>query len=261
MEMPDLLKIKYFIAFNGFIWLLLLAVGVYQTNRSVLKRKGFADEYITFLRQYYLKKTILIAILLPVLELLSVYIFIKIFERPTNLTDWAIIVFILFLFVIPFKYLDDKVLSRGLKDLAINTKARVMVDLKHKTLHLIFVPYIEIILSFIYFIYSIVVLRQEYIVYFFILIPWLLYLTARGARYQNKPLIKETYIGAFILILINHIIALGYLLYRVIICIGSCELFKLVFGFIIAMLLISRIIYYLSNYPAFKSNVSGFSIQ
>jgi hypothetical protein len=256
------------------LWIALIILYFILTNRKSLERKGYNEKYIAFLRKSHLIRVIIIAIVLPLLILFSAWVVWKITGALTEEAQLAYIVLILFVLVVPFKFLDERFTQKRIRDLALETKEKVAIDLNYKTLHLIFNPTWEIILGLSVLAYGILFLKiEQWIIYLFILFPWFMYLNLRGTRYQTRPYLKDNYRYTFVFNLFCFLFFLFYFCsYFIIRATETLEIqsgasglyadnmkqvLLLFLGLILLLGWIGRIAVYLSNYRVFNREISG----
>jgi hypothetical protein len=132
----DPLFIKIFWITIGVLWVALIILYFILTDRNFLERKGYNEKYISYLRRSHLVRFCSIAVLMPLLILLSAFIVTKITGPLHEEVQLAYTVIILILLVIPFKFFDKRINQKRIRKLALDTKEKIAIDLKFKTLHL-----------------------------------------------------------------------------------------------------------------------------
>ena len=186
--------ITAFWATNTTLWVALLILYLILTNKNSLQKKGYNKKYISYLRKSHLIRICCIAVLLPLIIIFSAWIVIKVTGELVEEAQLAYIVLILFILIIPIKYLDETINQKWIRKLALDTKEKIVIDLKYKTLHLIFNPWYELILGISGLVYGIFFLRiEQWVIYLFLVLPWFMYLTIRGVKYQVRPYLKDNY--------------------------------------------------------------------
>ena len=267
--------VKTFWITVGMLWIALIILYFILTDRNSLERKGYNEKYIAYLRRSHLVRICLIAVLLPLLILLSAFIVLKITGPLQEKVQMAYIVITLIILVIPFKYFDDRINQKRIRDLALDTKEKIAIDLKYKTLHLIFKPWWELVLGAATLGYGLLFLRiEQWIIYLFLVFPWLIYLTTRGIRYQTRPYLKDNYKYLFSFNLFSFIFFLFYFCAYFIMkiydtveylsaggtAITSIDLLPQILllsaGFLITICLTGRIAIYISNYRIFNTEMN-----
>ena len=262
-------------------WATLITLGIallilyfILTNKSSLQRKGYQEEYIKYLRKSHLIRICSIAVLLPLIILFSAWIVRRITGELTEEAQMAYIVIIMFVLVIPFKYLDETINQRWIRKLALDTNEKVVIDLRFKTLHLIFHPWYEMILGITALAYGVLFLKiEQWVVYLFLIIPWFMYLTIRGTRYQVRPYLKDNYKYLFTFNLFNFLFFFLYFFSNLLIKLqdtidmyatgmpertfGQQPVLWLIPGMIISVGWLGRIAIYLANYRQFSAEISG----
>lgn len=267
--------ITAFWATNTTLWVALLILYFILTNKNSLQEKGYNEKYITYLRKSQLIKIFSVAVLLPLIILFSAWIVKKVTGELTEEAQLAYIVFIMFVLVIPLKYLDETINQKWIRKLALDTKEKVVIDLNYKTLHLIFNPWYELMLGISGLVYGILFLRiEQWVVYLFLILPWFMYFTIRGVKYQVRPYLKDNYKYLFSFNLFSFLLFFLYFISYLVIKLQNTvdilasgmsafetphksSILLLIFGFVISAGLIGRIAIYLANYRKFRAEISG----
>jgi hypothetical protein len=256
------------------LWIALALLYLILTNKRSLQKRGYPEQYIAYLRKSHLIRICCIAVLLPLILLVSAWFVRKITGELTEEVQMAYIVVVLFILVIPLKYLDEKINQRWIKRLAIDTGEKVVIDLNYRTLHLIFNPWLEALLGISGLLCGILVLKiEQWVVYLFLITPWLMYFTIRGVRYQVLPYLKDNYKYLFAFNMFSFLFFFVYFLSYLIVRLQdyldeSAEGVNIVdaadkmlqgmyltIGFIIAIGLAGRMALYLSNYKRFNAEI------
>jgi hypothetical protein len=248
------------------LWVALLILYFLLTSRRSLQEKGHSEAYISYLRRSHTIRIISIAIVLPLLMLLSAWIISLLTGALNREAQLGYIVLLLILLVSPFKYLDERFNQRRIRELALENREKVAVDLNFQVLHQIYNPFWELILGPLAFLYGFFFLRiEQWIIYLFLLFPWFMYLTLRGTRYQTRPYLKDNYKYTFSFNIFNFLFFLLYFVMyfilkaREVIALSSGWLsYLLLFaGLVIILALTIRTMVYLASYRAFNRAISG----
>jgi len=197
--------VKIFWFTVGMLWVALFILYFILTNKGSLQRKGHSEKYIAYLRRSHSIRIVLIAILLPLLILLSAWIISLITGPLTEEVQLGYIILLLILLVSPFKFIDERINQRKIRELALETREKVAVDLNFKVLHQIYHPLWELLLGPTAFLYGFFYLRiEQWIIYLFLLFPWFMYLNLRGMRYQTRPYLMDNYKYTFSFNILNN---------------------------------------------------------
>lgn len=271
----DNLFIKTFWFTNMVLWVVLSGFYLYTTNKGLLVKKGYSQKYISYFRRSQTIRIVLIALVLPVLEIVSALIvnwFSGKLVWPGHLPLVAVTLVVL---TIPFKYFDESFHQKKLKQLATETGEDIAIDFSFRTLYLIFNPALELGLAIAGLLYGMLFLRiEQWTVSLFLLFPWLMYFTARGTRYQTKPILKDNYRYMFFFNLLSFALFFVYFFSNLMIRIteavqtvaGSATIVLverfpvivlLLAGLLIGALLFGRIFMYIGNYRQFHREISG----
>ena len=225
-------------------WVFLIIFYLYYTANKRLKENGYPTAYIEFLKQDYLKRSIGIAIAIPLLLLSAYSIYWLIYGIPESYND-LFLIFILFLvLVLPFPIMDLRKSRKEYKKLAIETQSEIIVDLKHKVLHQIFNPLFEsifLILFLIYFFTTNSIIPP--MVFIHLVIPWLVYFSARNSRFLTRPLMKDGYFLLLAVISLNYLIVLFYLYRYGVNCIECADTTYIIATSALMIILMLKILY------------------
>jgi hypothetical protein len=258
------------------LWAALIILYFILTNKQSLQRKGHSENYIEYLRKSHTVRLLIIAVVLPLLILLSAWIVSLITGPLTRESQLAYIVLVLILLVVPFKFVDERINQKKIRELTLENGEQVAIDLNYTTLHMIFHPKWELILGLAALLYGVWYLRiEQWIIYLFLLFPWFMYLNIRGTRYQTRPYMTDNYKYMYAF---NIFSFLFFLVYFCIYYLGSVRaliapgntsviqedpgsgvagLLLLALGFVIFLGLIGRIAVYISNYSRFNRAMKG----
>ena len=143
------------------LWVALLILYFILTNKRSLQKKGHSEKYIAYLRRSHSIRILIIAFLLPVLMLLSAWIISLITGPLTEEVQLGYIILLLILLVSPFKFIDERINQRKIRELTLDTREKVAVDLNFKVLHKIYNPVWELILGPLAFLYGFFYLQIE----------------------------------------------------------------------------------------------------
>jgi hypothetical protein len=248
------------------LWVALLILYFILTNRNSLLRKGHHEKYINYLRRSHTIRILSIAVLMPLLILLSAWIVIQLTGPLSEEAQMGYMVVVLILLIMPLKFIDERINQKRIRDLALETKEKVVVDLNYKVLHQIFHPLWELILGPAAFLYGFFFLKIEiWVIYLFLLFPWFMYLNLRSTRYQTRPYLNDNYKYTFSFNIFNFLFFLFYFcayflnkVHEVFILNSSAESYLLLLaGLILILGLTIRTSIYLANYRAFHSAIQG----
>ena len=176
------------------LWAALMLLYFILTDKRALRRKGHHEKYIAYLRKSHLVRILTIAVVLPLLILFAGWIVYRLTGMLTREAQLAYIAVVLVILVIPFKFLDERINQKRIRELALETHEKIAIDLNYKTLHMIFNPAWELLLGPATLLYGMLFLHiEQWIVYLFLLFPWFMYLNIRGTRYQTRPYLIDNY--------------------------------------------------------------------
>ncbi len=140
--------------------------------------------------------------------------------------------------------------------------------MNYRTLHLIYNPWLEVLLGILCLAYSILILKiEQWVVYIYLIIPWLMYFTIRKLRYQVRPYLKDNYKYLFAFNIFSFLFFFGYFFVSLMIRMQAeggvsatnqiLPRLWLSLGFIISATLFARIGVYLASYKRFNAEISG----
>ncbi len=246
----------------GILWLFLLVFYLFMTNTKRLRKKGYNETYQKFLKKDTKKRTIGIAWMMPLIEIVAALIVKLIFGE--NLKEKHMIYWFLFilLFIAPFPILDMKKTNKKYKGLAKQTQSDIVIDFNFNIFHLIFLPTIELFLGLFYIAYFVLTLGGMHLGMLHILIPWLFYGSARMSKNQILPALRDYYIYCFIFLLFNYLLALFHLVRESVFCYNTNDISNTssLSGILLSLLLFGRIIFYLIHLPRFRKSLKTESL-
>jgi len=250
MESINLL-IVYFVNI-GLLWLFLGIFTLYQTSTSVMKKKGYNEEYIVFQKKDCRSRNLGIALGLPIIELFAAFITWLIFGELNTMKHLWCIVLISFICIIPFPIMDMKKTNKEYKKLAVQTKTDVVIDLNYRILHMVFKPRWELVTSIYYILYAVFFHLGNYLGIIHISIVWALYLIARSWKNMTRQSMKDGYIVIFILMTFNNLLAMYHLIRIIFLNDAQVEWIGLFSGILLAVILLGKQVYYIDRFPRFK---------
>lgn len=229
------------------LWLFLFIVTLLMSSAGLLRKRGYSEEYISFIKRDYLVRAILIAVFVPVIQVAAFFITGIFMEDAASNVEIVALVFILM--IIPFPFIDNYLTGRKLKSIKAGSNEIMVVDFKHKVLDLLYKPKLEMALAAITVVYALLVTRPVILFYLHIIFPWFIYLTARKSQKTSRPHLKDGYLWAFVFILINFALIIYYLIAAITLENSNLNSLQFSSGIVLVAVLMSRIIYYLINYP------------
>lgn len=246
--------LRFYISSNVVLIISLLLIYFYYTNTSLLKKRGFNQEFIKFKKKDYSKRILGLIIAIPVIELISGLITYLIFDELSDMIH-LMVAFILFVvLIIPFAIIDNRFTAKQQNELMQRTRSLVAVDLNHRIFHLVFNPFLEIaavVLVLTFFIGFIEFISPLILVH--IALIWFIYLMIRRMRNMNKPLIRESYYFTFLILAINHLLVIFHIVYPIFNTPECCKNeMMIITGLNLSILLMLKIGYYLFKLPQLK---------
>lgn len=242
-------------------WIFLFLFYNIYANESRLKRNGHNEPYISFLRKDYQKRCIGIALALPIL-LLTAYSIFWLFAGHPNAYNQLIYIFLIFLIlVIPFPLMDIKKSKKEYKRMAMETGSEIIIDMKYKVLHRFFNPIIEVAFTILFTLYFVISKNNiPVLVFVHLLLPWLIYFSARNSKYLTKPLMKDGYLMIFSIITINFLIVLFYIYRYAIQCdhcgLAGIDIFSIVVFGLLLLKTVSSAIFFIQSRKYITGNLS-----
>ena len=249
--------IHLFIYSNVVLLITLVILYIYSTNTTILKKKGFTDEFIKFKKKDHATRLIGMLFGIPVLELVAAFITYLIFGELDSSKHLMYIFVIFLILIIPFPIIDSIQTAKKQKELMIKTQSPVAADFKFKIFHSIFNPFLEIVSTL--FILVFYITYYQYINPLIILhlaLIWFLYAIIRYAKNMNKPSIREAYHYTFIFLVINHLVVIFHIISPIITnkeCCYNSVMIKV--GPVLAILLLMKLAYYFWNLPYVKKEL------
>jgi len=243
------------------LWVFLLAVTLYQTNRSILERKGYSEAYVAYLRQSGLRRNIGIAIVVPLLGVVAgllVYAVAGDIHTPQH-ASYVLLVWLLL--IIPFPIIDHRQSAKKAKEIVLTTGATVVVDLNYRVLHLVFQPRLEAFLATLYVLYFVIFFGPFHITLIHVGLLWVLYATARFGRHVTPPAMRDAYLFLFAFIMVNQALLLFHLVREMLhwnaCCAEEGADLRLILGTFLAIALLLKALVYLLRLPEFNARLKG----
>jgi len=237
------------------LWVFLGIIAFMLTNKKLLLKRGYPESYAEFLQKDNLTRLISIAIAFPVIELIAAFM-VK-WLIGANSLDQQItwITLITLVILVPIIISDHIITKQKLKKLAKSTKPEIVIDFKYKTIKLVFNPTWEIVIGILFLVYGLLVIKPFWIAYIHLIIPWFLYLTAKGQSYATKPMVRDSYQWIFIFMMLNYALIIYYQIRCFIQCYSTLQSVELLTGYIITILLILKFTKYALNFQKFKQQL------
>lgn len=238
------------------LWIFLLVAYRYQTDTSLLKKKGYNEEYRTFLKNDSKTRIIGIAIAVPLLELLAGLVVKLITGELSTAKHLGYAALLFVLFVLPFPILDMKRTGKKYRELAIKTKSEIMVDFNYRTLHLVFKPALELIALVLYILYFVVFIDIVHPAMLHLAILWFLYYSGRMSKNLTGTGIRDAYLYLFVFMVANHLLVIFHLVREIV---KHCCLpwHGFLFGIVLTAFLLIKLGLYLIRFPRFKKEISA----
>lgn len=249
MEAVNFLNL--FVYSNLVLFFFLLLIYIYFTNTSLLRRRGYSEEFIKFKKKDYKKRIIGMSFAIPILQLIAGLITFLIFGELENSIHLLIIFIIFLVLTFPFSIIDTIKTARKHEKLMVKTQSSVVVDFKYKTFNSIFNPFLELIATVLILLFYIVFIRYTSpLITVHLALIWFIFLMIRRGKNMNKPLIRETYYYAFVILILNHLLIIFHLIYPFISKPECCnDIAMIISGLILSVLLIFKFTFYLLNIP------------
>jgi len=237
-------------------WLFLIFFYMIFLNPKRLVKKRYTTKYIQFIRKNYRKRMRGIAIAIPIIILISYGIFWLVAGRPATYNHIFYLFLIFLLFVIPFPIMDYLKSKKRYKELAYETNAEIVVDIKHSKLHKFFNPVTEIFILILFILFTVILVQIPYMVYIHLGIPWIFYFTLLKTKHATLPMLRDGYLYSFIFMELNYLLVIFYIARYAIFC-QHCLTFgnKLIAMMLVAIMFI-RMIYYMANFRKIYSTLS-----
>lgn len=235
----------------------LLGYYLYRSNKRILRKKGYNEDYIRTIRKELLNTVLGISLVVPLSLIASGYIVSLIYGKLDIRSEYHL--FILFVFFIilisPFPVISYYKSKRKYRELAMKTGEKIFIDFNFSLLHRIFNPILEITATILYLGTMLLMDLTFNLAFIHLALLWLLYGLARNAKYQVKASLKDTYMYVFIFLGINHVLLIYYLVRQLYTfqC-GNCLVRYLAVA--LALLLSVKLLYYIFNLSIVERKLS-----
>ena len=250
--------LKFFINSNIVLFFSLVLILIFFTNTTLLRKRGFSDEFIKFKKRDYTKRIIGMMIAVPVLELAAGLITYLIFGELANANHLLITFLIFIVLVIPFPIIDSMKTRKKQEEIMEKTKSSVVVDIKYRIFHLIFNPYLEFTATAFVIVYFVLFIDHvSPLINIHLALIWMMYVLIRRAKKMNKPILRETYYYTSIILVINHLLVIFHVVYPFVANLECCaDAFMFMAGINLAVLLVLKMGYYLFQFPEMKKGLN-----
>jgi len=238
------------------LWLFLGFTSVLLFRTSRLRRKGHDDRYIAFLQKENRARCLGIAIVVPLVALLSAVAISAAFGGITTHNHFLYVCLLTLIGIAPFPIFDFIKSRKKQKAIVIDLKKTVVIDWNYKTWHLVFQPWWESVSALL--IVSYFAWMGEYfnLAMLHIGILWLLYLAARGGKYLTGPSLNDLYQYNFVFMAINHAVILFHLARFVNRCCPHPGRLDHIVGTVLFSLCSLKLLYYLFKVPQFRRELA-----
>ncbi|MFC1725313.1 hypothetical protein ACFL4T_06775 [candidate division KSB1 bacterium] len=246
-----------FAASNALIVIIMGFVTYFMLKREKLRGKGYKDEYITFAKKYsdfYGLRIFIVLIIAQIISSVIVYLISgELTVRSYSRFVWPIT----FVLSLPFAIYFGKKANIGYKELAQKTNSDIIVDFKYKTLNLIFRKYLEIPVTILIVLFTLFNIRFEDqgIVYIYIILPWLFFYFVRNYKNLEKAVFKDTYKKLFLMTHLYQGILIALIILEASVKFEVYNWYNYAMLGVLSLLLIIKLIYYISRYPALKKQL------
>ncbi len=240
------------------LWTFLGVIALLFFNKSSLQKRGYPEDYANFLRKDNIRRMLFIAIALPVIELIASFITIALIKSETIENQLLWIVLLTLLILIPIIILDHVKTKKKMKDLAMATKPEIVIDLKYKTIKLVFSPVWEIIAAILFVTYGLMVIKPFWMAYLHVLLPWFFFLSVKGNNYTTKSMMRDGYYWVFLFMMLNYALVIYYQIRCFIQCYNTLVLPELAIGYLISCFLVIKFFMYVSHFPEFRKQLTGY---
>jgi hypothetical protein len=220
-----------------------------------LRKRGYSEDYIAFMKRDYTMRALFMAIIIPAILVAAYFITTLFAEDVSSKIEIVALVFIVM--IIPFPIIDNILTGKKLKSIKEKSNDILVVDIKHKVLNLIYNPAVELILTGITIAYALIVIKPVILFYLHIILPWVFYMTTRKSQKTIRPHLKDGYLWAFVFITINFALIIYYIVNSLFREQSHLNSFELSTGVLLIIILTSRIIYYLLNYPQLRQKLQS----
>ncbi len=238
------------------LWLFLGFTSILFFRTSRLRRKGHEDRYIAFLQKENRTRCLGIAIVVPLIALLSAGAIAAAFGGITTRNHFLYVCLLTLIGIVPFPILDSIKSRKKQKAMVIDLKKTVVIDWNYKTWHLVFQPWWEIVSALL--IVSYFAWMGEYfnLAMLHIGILWLLYLAGRGGKYLTGPSLSDLYQYNLVFMTINHVLVLFHLARFVNRCCPVLGRLDHIVGILLFSFWSLKLLYYLLKVPQFRKELA-----
>jgi hypothetical protein len=245
-----------YIAFVLFLWSFLGLSTLILFREGRLRRKGYAEPFIVFLRKDNRRRCLGIGITMPLIALLAAGVVLAVFGEISTYQHFMYICLGTIVGIIPFPILDSIRSNRKHKALVMDTRQTVVIDLNYRVWHLVFKPSWELILALAMVGYFIWIGQYFNLAMLHIAILWLLYLAGRNSRFMTGPSLADLYQYNFFFMVINHLLVAFHLVRLVLLCCPVAGRPDHVIGILLIAAWAIKLLIYLVQLPQFRQGIA-----
>lgn len=243
---------------NNFFMILVGSIaGSIANKASILRKKGYSDEYIKLTKKITAQTVPRIfAVLILSQILFGIVVYFIAGEINKDLYQQYVIIGS-FLITLPFAIYYNRIKSIEYKKLAIETRSEIIVDFNYRTLNLIFNKYIEIPVLLMVLTFAVIHLDIHFagLILIYVLLPWFFAGILRDSKNLNIAVFKNTYL----VIAKLNIIYQGLLIFLLAVGtyrnIDEFEWYNYLFFGLICAVLAVKVVFYVLKYPKLKRQV------
>jgi len=239
------------------LWLFLGLTTIVLFRTSRLRGRGHDERFVTFLQRENRVRCLGIAIVVPLLALLSGLAVTAVFGGITTYRHFLYVCLLTLIGIMPFPILDSIRSRKKQKAMALNLKQTVVIDWNYRTWHLVFRPGWEIASALALIAYDIWLGVYFHLALLHVGILWLLYLAARGGKYLTGPSLSDLYQYNLVFMVINQ----GLIIFHLVRLVNRCCPQPGRPDHVVGILLIAvwglKLLYYLFKIPQFRRELAG----
>jgi len=238
------------------LWLFLGLVSALMFSRTRLLKKGHDEEYVAYLKKENRNRCLGIAIVIPLAGLLSAGVVFTVVGSISTYDHFLYVCLLTLVSILPFPVLDFIQSQKKQKSMIFKTKGKVVVDLNHRTWHLVFHPLWEACAAALVVGYLVWMQRYFDLAMLHTALLWLLYLVGRGGKYMTGPSLSDLYNYSFIFMAVNHLLVIFHLVRFVTRCCPEPGQSGHIPGIVLVSLLSSKLIFYFLRLPRFRRELA-----
>jgi len=234
-------------------WMIMILFYFRFLSKKRLIKNGYTYEFISFMRMDYRTRMTAIGIAIPILLLSAIGIFWVLAGRPEKYIHYIYIYGIFLALIFPMAILDYIKTKDAYHTLIYQGSTKNELEMNTNKF---FNPILELFIAIPFILYSIILIKLPFMVYFHLAIPWILYFVSTKSRIFTQFILRDGYLYSFIFMELNYLLVIFYIARYGFNCEDCFSNENKLISLLLMAIMFSRMIYYIMN---FRKDYQSFS--